>query len=273
MVKNMTSRFGRSILSSAILAGMCIAAGGCGSSGGSTTPTVALKLTTSTALGNYLTTGDGKTLYYYSKDVPGAGARVAVSNCLGGCLAAWPVYHFDGTPTVEGINASDVADFTRTDGTKQSTYQGWPLYYFASDSSAGDTKGEGVDNIWFVLKSPAYTNLIMDNATAGIYLADSAGRTLYMYSRDTVGTASAAPVSACTSATCLSNWPVFLASSTVVPGVLASASFTSFMRTDGVQQSAFKGHPLYYYTADGAPGDTKGKGVGGVWDTIDPTAP
>jgi predicted lipoprotein with Yx(FWY)xxD motif len=259
------------MVSSSILACSLLMVGACGSS--TSTPATALKLTNG-ALGSYLTTGDGKTLYYYAKDLPGAASRTAVSNCNGGCLAAWPIYHFDGTPAVEGIDAADVSDFTRPDGAKQSTYQGWPLYYFASDSSAGDTKGEGVDNIWFVLRKPAYSEVILENSAAGIYLADGLGMTLYAFSKDTTGTPSAAPISACTSATCLANWPVFLAEAPVLPSILDPATFTTFTRSDGPKQSAYKGHPLYYYSGDAAPGDTKGRGLSaGAWDTLDPTAP
>jgi len=31
----------------------------------------------------------------------------------------------------------------------QVTYNGAPLYYFASDSKAGDVTGQGVGNVWF----------------------------------------------------------------------------------------------------------------------------
>jgi len=32
----------------------------------------------------------------------------------------------------------------------------------------------------------------------------------------------------------------------------------------------YDGHPLYYFKADSAPGDTKGQGVGGVWFEVAP---
>jgi predicted lipoprotein with Yx(FWY)xxD motif len=35
-------------------------------------------------------------------------------------------------------------------------------------------------------------------------------------------------------------------------------------------QSAYKGHPLYFFAGDAAPGDTKGRGVNNVWDSLDP---
>jgi predicted lipoprotein with Yx(FWY)xxD motif len=39
----------------------------------------------------------------------------------------------------------------RTDGSEQVTYNGWPLYYFANDAAPGDTNGQGVNEVWYVL--------------------------------------------------------------------------------------------------------------------------
>jgi predicted lipoprotein with Yx(FWY)xxD motif len=45
----------------------------------------------------------------------------------------------------------DVDTITGTDGSTQVTLDGWPLYYFAGDSAAGDTSGQGVDDVWWVV--------------------------------------------------------------------------------------------------------------------------
>ncbi|MGW8323142.1 MAG: hypothetical protein ACWGSD_16460, partial [Thermodesulfobacteriota bacterium] len=39
----------------------------------------------------------------------------------------------------------------RDDGTKQSTFRGYPLYYWSGDEKEGDTNGQGVKNVWFVI--------------------------------------------------------------------------------------------------------------------------
>jgi predicted lipoprotein with Yx(FWY)xxD motif len=45
----------------------------------------------------------------------------------------------------------DLGVITRTDGTKQVTYGGHPLYYFAGDTAPGQTKGQGVGGTWFLI--------------------------------------------------------------------------------------------------------------------------
>ena len=40
--------------------------------------------------------------------------------------------------------------FARPDGTMQVAYNGIPLYYFAGDTKAGDTTGQGKNGKWFV---------------------------------------------------------------------------------------------------------------------------
>ena len=42
----------------------------------------------------------------------------------------------------------------RTDGSTQVVYNGHPLYYYVSDTSAGDTTGQGVNNsggLWWLV--------------------------------------------------------------------------------------------------------------------------
>ncbi len=65
-----------------------------------------------------------------------------------------------GTLTAAGsAKASDLGTITRSDGTKQVTYDGHPLYYFVGDSAAGQTNGQGSDNFgakwWLVAPSGA----------------------------------------------------------------------------------------------------------------------
>ena len=51
----------------------------------------------------------------------------------------------------EGVNATLLGTITRDDGTTQVTYNGWPLYYFAGDTAPGDTTGQDMEGVWFLV--------------------------------------------------------------------------------------------------------------------------
>jgi len=91
---------------------------------------------TSSSLGQYLTDPNGRALYTSSQDTSG------VSNCTGSCLSTWPPYFDVGSTTGLPTNVSTIK---RTDdGRYQYTYKGLPLYYFSSDTKAGQVTGNGV---------------------------------------------------------------------------------------------------------------------------------
>ncbi len=242
--------------------------------GGSTTTPSApnVELASSASLGNYLVSAGGLTLYYFGLDTPGTASVAPVSNCTTaeGCLGVWPIFHVATPVAATGLETSDFANFTRPDGSQQTTYKGWPLYFYAGDSKAGDTNGDDFE-VWYVIKDPFYSVLVM-TTTAGpaLFLADPQGRAVYVFTEDTVGTSSVPPVSACTGS-CLSTWPLFLASGTVTPTGVDSSKLSTFTRPDGSMQSAFDGHPLYYYAGDTLPGQTNGQGFQGVWMVVDPS--
>jgi predicted lipoprotein with Yx(FWY)xxD motif len=206
---------------------------------------------------SYLTDSKGMTLYYYTKDTDGQ------SVCYGGCATAWPIFNADTITVPSSLNASDFGTITRTDGTRQTTYKGWPLYYWQRDKAAGDMTGEGVGKVWYVLKVPAYDVMISTSSTLGNYLVDGVGRTLYWFTKDSPG------MSAC-SGSCLKNWPADTDTSFSVPSALNPADFGTIKRDDGTMQATYKGYPLYYWVNDKKRGDTTGQDVGKVWYVIDP---
>jgi predicted lipoprotein with Yx(FWY)xxD motif len=111
--------------------------------GNATTAKVA---TAKTDLGTVLVDGKGMTLYLYTNDTQNSGK----STCEGPCLAAWPALL--GTPTAgAGVDKSLLGTLTRSDGSTQASYNGWPLYYWAKDKAPGDTTGQGVGKVWYVL--------------------------------------------------------------------------------------------------------------------------
>jgi predicted lipoprotein with Yx(FWY)xxD motif len=107
--------------------------------------TVGVKLAEKPEIGSYLTDATGMTLYRFANDETG------ISKCTGECLVKWPPFYVDPAATVEGVEASDLGTITRDDGSEQTTYKGMPLYYFFGDNNPGDTKGNGVKDVWFVV--------------------------------------------------------------------------------------------------------------------------
>lgn len=160
------SRVARVAIPVAVVA---LAAAACGSgSGAKTTPAAAVGSQatgagiTLAAQGGHLTDGTGKSLYEFASDTP------TMSTCSGACVTYWPPLTSSSPPTAgSGITASDIGSLTLPNGTKQVTYNGHPLYYFALDKAPGDTKGQGLDDFgakWWLL-SPAGT-VIKTSVTA-----------------------------------------------------------------------------------------------------------
>lgn len=89
--------------------------------------------------GEYLTTFAGYTLYTFNGDTKGSGT----SACTGGCASSWPPYYNATVVVPSGLNASSFSTIT-TDGVKQLTYKGLPLYTFVGDSNPGQITGNGV---------------------------------------------------------------------------------------------------------------------------------
>lgn len=110
--------------------------------GGTTTPTssgAATVATSSTGLGTILVAGGGRTVYLFQRD---SGPH---STCSSACATNWPPLTTAGAPKAGGgATAAMLGTTKRADGTTQVTYAGHPLYFFAGDSSAGQTNGQGV---------------------------------------------------------------------------------------------------------------------------------
>jgi hypothetical protein len=54
----------------------------------------------------------------------------------------------------DGLQAGLLGTITRSDGSKQVTYGGHPLYMFSGDSGSGQVNGEGITSFggtWYVL--------------------------------------------------------------------------------------------------------------------------
>jgi predicted lipoprotein with Yx(FWY)xxD motif len=120
-----------------------------------------------------LTNGSGRAVYLWVKDTGD------MSQCSGACAGAWPPVTTTGTVTAAGsAKPSDLGTITRSDGTKQVTYDGHPLYYFAGDSGAGTASGQGSDSFgakwWLVAPNGSDVTASVSSFTASASAAGSA---------------------------------------------------------------------------------------------------
>ena len=93
--------------------------------------------------GQYLVDAYGRSLYLFTRD------EGSTSNCYDQCEANWPVLR--GTPVAAGELSGTVGSTMRNDGTSQVTYNGVPLYYWVADRVPGDTTGQGVNDVWYLV--------------------------------------------------------------------------------------------------------------------------
>jgi predicted lipoprotein with Yx(FWY)xxD motif len=115
------------------------AAGSAGSASLSRAPKGAMVGLRATALGRILVDARGRTLYRFEKDRNGRSA------CNGACAVNWPPLISAGKARLgSGLRASLLGLTRRSDGRRQVTYAGHPLYTFVADMRAGQTAGEGV---------------------------------------------------------------------------------------------------------------------------------
>ncbi|MDT4934137.1 MAG: hypothetical protein QOK11_2029 [Pseudonocardiales bacterium] len=153
-------KIGLPIAAAAVLAAACSSGGSQGSassassasSGTSAAGASSSAATVDVHTGNgasFLTDSSGRALYLWTPDTK------TKSMCSGACATAWPPLTVKAAPTAgTGATASDLGTISRSDGTKQVTYAGHPLYYFAGDKAAGQTNGEGSNGFgapWYVL--------------------------------------------------------------------------------------------------------------------------
>jgi predicted lipoprotein with Yx(FWY)xxD motif len=104
----------------------------------------------SSRLGQILVDSSGRTLYLFLAD------SGTTSNCnSSGCVQAWPPVLTKGAPQPgRGVKASLLGTTKRRDGSTEVTYAGHPLYYFISDTKAGDVSGQGINAFgapWYVV--------------------------------------------------------------------------------------------------------------------------
>jgi predicted lipoprotein with Yx(FWY)xxD motif len=96
-----------------------------------------------------LTNAKGLTLYTFAADAPGK------SNCYGSCASYWPPV--TGSPSVATGIPGTFGTITRTDGTKQVTWNGHPLYTYVGDRGPGQASGNNLNlngGLWHEIVVP-----------------------------------------------------------------------------------------------------------------------
>jgi predicted lipoprotein with Yx(FWY)xxD motif len=232
--------------------------------------------------GEILVGNDGMTLYIFTVDEPNT------VNCADSCLVQWPPLLTEGNPVLgEGVDPSLVGTAPMADGTMIVTYDERPLYYWIADTMPGDTTGQGVGDVWYVI-SPQGDVLGMDSASQvmdlpsgeaaeddaelnvvndpalGEILVGKDGMTLYMFTRDEPNTVN------CTG-DCLNNWPPLVTQGNPVLGAGVDETLVDTAELpDGRMIVTYNGMPLYYFANDSMAGHTNGQGVGTVWFVVSP---
>jgi predicted lipoprotein with Yx(FWY)xxD motif len=161
-----------SLIAAALVA---LVVAGCGGGGNQATAGSApsgdashtISVTDNGDLGKILVDSKGRTLYLFQKDTG------PMSTCSGGCATDWPPVTTTGKPTAgSGLTGSKVGTTKRSDGTKQVTYDGHPLYLYVGDQNAGDTNGQGVNAfgaLWYVLSPSGSTVTAMGSGSGRSY--------------------------------------------------------------------------------------------------------
>jgi len=140
--------------------------------GASSASSAAVISTGSSSGGKFLTNGSGRAVYMWVKDGHDQSA------CTGACASTWPPVTTTGAATASGgAVAADLGTITRSDGTKQVTYDGHPLYYYVGDTGSGTVNGQGSTGYgayWWVL-APSGSPITSSVTVTGASPSSSSG--------------------------------------------------------------------------------------------------
>jgi predicted lipoprotein with Yx(FWY)xxD motif len=116
-------------------------------------------------LGTILVDGKGMTIYLFAPDKPGK------SVCNGSCATYWPPVPAPAAvpSSLPGVTGK-VGTTTRDDGSTQLTVAGHPLYTYAGDQKAGQTKGQNLDingGLWTVVAADGSSVTTVPSGSGG----------------------------------------------------------------------------------------------------------
>lgn len=236
-----------------------------------------IQRTASNAHGDVLSDGEGNILYFFTPDVAGE------SLCEGECIDNWPAFYTEQPQLGEGLAEENFGSVSRPDGGSQTTYRGWPLYYFDGDDQPGAINGDGINGVWYVAK-PDYSLMIATRQLVGqdgnnyrvddngsyvegteqtSYFTDIEGRTLYIFINDSANTNNYTDEDFSNNDT----WPIFNVDNLEAFPSRINEDHIGEITVHGEMQLTYKGWPLYYFGPDAERGDTRGVSVPapGIW--------
>ncbi|MFC8663655.1 hypothetical protein [Streptomyces sp. NPDC057199] len=113
-------------------------------------------------MGTFVTDDKGMTLYRYEMDQ----ASPSKSRCTGDCAKTWMPVMAEDSVQAMGVRKNLVGSVDRSDGMKQLTLAGRPLYRFMGDAKAGEMNGQAKDSKWYAL-TPAGGKAAMPSGGSG----------------------------------------------------------------------------------------------------------
>ncbi|MFI5863029.1 SCO0930 family lipoprotein [Streptomyces sp. NPDC051546] len=231
-------------------------------------------------LGSVLADSAGFTLYRFDKDT----AKPSKSSCDGDCAKVWPVVAAGDATAAAGMDQALLGEVVRTDGSKQLTVAGWPVYRYSKDTKAGETNGQGVGGTWFAAApdgkkaakaAPAAAGAGAGQASGaltvakdpklGEHIVDGNGMTVYRFKPDT-----AWPMVSKCEGDCVAKWPVVPPVDRADAKGIIEKNYLVLDRPDGKRQQTVNCWPVYTFTGDKKAGDINGQGVGGTWYAVAP---
>jgi predicted lipoprotein with Yx(FWY)xxD motif len=106
-----------------------------------------IKIASDKFKGSYLVNQSGYALYYFQND----SRLVGDSSCYEECAATWPPFYAPELVLPEELRQVDFGHITRSDGSRQTTFRGWPLYQYVKDAQPGNLFGDGVEGLWHLI--------------------------------------------------------------------------------------------------------------------------
>ncbi|WP_129782418.1 COG4315 family predicted lipoprotein [Peristeroidobacter soli] len=232
------------------------------------------------ATGRLIVTGDSHSVYTWDGDEPNK------SNCRAQCSDEW-------TAVIAGelvVAKGDWGIIERSPGVKQWTFRGKPLYTRVLDRRLRSLEGsdvQGWHNVYTQKNPEPPAGFTVQSARIGQVLADSAGRTLYVYNcgEDTVDqlacdhptTTQAYRLAVCgnfDAERCNKTWPYVPAPENAVSGNLIwgtawidpkSGKLAEAKAAGAVHVWTFRDRPVYTFAQDTKPGDAYGDAWGEFW--------